>query len=846
MNNNNAPGQPGLSPRWTTSQKEGVGTSHNTSSRVWFTLSHGILDEIYYPRVDSACTRDMGMIVTDGKEFFSEEKRNATSKTRWMASGVPAFEIVNTCKEGRYEIHKQILSDPNRHVVLQQTQFIAKKGKIGDYHLYVLLAPHLHNFGEGNIAWLGDYKGIPMLMAERDGAGLALACSEPWLKRSAGFVGASDGWQDLHTHKKMEWEYERAEKGNVALTGEIPISSNNGKFLLALGFGRNAMEAAHRARASLIQGFDAAWKQYRREWETWQKTLRPLDSECASGGNLYRASTAIISTHEAEDFPGGTIASLSIPWGSAHGDNDIGGYHLVWPRDGYEACGAMIAAGAHGDARRALNYFEVTQEADGHWPQNMWLDGSKYWKGIQIDETAAPILLLDLARREHMLGNDGEMDRLWPMVRKAAIYIVKNGPATEQDRWEEDCGFSPFTLASVIAALLVAADLAPQYGEAELGEYLRQTADAWNDSIDDWIYATNTELARKTGVEGYYIRITPTPLNCVTSPDQEMVSVKNRPEENSRIPASQLVSPDALALVRFGLRPADDPRILNTIKVIDSMLKIETPGGPSWHRYNNDGYGEHEDGAAFDGVGIGRAWPLLTGERAHYELAAGNKKEAQRLMSAMEAFADQHGMIPEQIWDSADILKRELFFGRPSGSARPLVWAHAEYIKLLRSLKDGCVFDQPPQTVRRYLEKKVRSAFAVWRFSCQSRTIRQGRRLRIETVSPARVHWTDDNWTSASDVSTRDTGFGIHVADLPTEQMPLGAKIIFTFFWPDSNRWEGINFTAEIVADSSAEPAKPKTEKNRDGAKRNSTSTPKIPDPILGKFRATQLSKQER
>ncbi len=189
--------RPGIPPRWTSSAKSGVGTALSAASRVWFTLSHGILNEVYYPRVDQACTRDMGLLVTDGQDFFSEEKRHANHEVEYLAEGVPAYRLINTCRQGRYRIEKEVLTDPERDVVLQHTRFVPLEGALSDYHLYVLLAPHLANHGSGNTAWLGDYKGVPMLFAQRAGTALALASSAPWLKRSAGFVGESDGWQDL-------------------------------------------------------------------------------------------------------------------------------------------------------------------------------------------------------------------------------------------------------------------------------------------------------------------------------------------------------------------------------------------------------------------------------------------------------------------------------------------------------------------------------------------------------------------------------------------------------------------------------------------------------------------------
>ncbi len=792
------PGWPGSEPRWTSSAKSGVGTSLNSLSRVWFTISHGILNEVYFPRLDLACIRDMGLIVTDGRVFFSEEKRHAASSVSYLTEGVPAFRLENTCKQGRYKIVKEIVADPKRDVVLQQTLFMPLQGGLNDYHLYVLLSPHLGNGGSENTAWSGKYKGIPMLFAQRDSFALALACSSPWLKRSAGFVGVSDGWHDLIQHKEMMWTYERAENGNVALTAEMDIVSSGGGFLLALGFGRNAAEAGNRVRASLIEGFDAAKTDYIREWRAWQQALALRDETMSDQHNLYRVSTAVLRTHEANNFPGGVIASLAIPWGFAKGDDDLGGYHLVWPRDLAEAAGGLLAAGSPEDVRRILSYLQATQEDDGHWPQNMWLDGSRYWPGIQIDETAFPILLVDLARREEVLGED-DVEKLWPMVRNATGFIVRNGPVTQQDRWEEDPGYSPFTLAVEIAALLAAADLAEANNEPALAAFIRQTADAWNSGIERWIYVRKTEIAKKVGVEGYYVRIAPPETADAASPSGGFVPIKNRPPGQSNLPAAQIVSPDALALVRFGLRAPDDPKILNTVRVIDELLKVETPFGSAWHRYNDDGYGEHEDGSPFDGTGVGRLWPLLTGERAHYELAAGNKIEAERLMKVMAAFANEGGMIPEQIWDSRDIPERELFFGRPSGSGMPLVWAHAEYIKLLRSLRDSRVFDTPPQTLERYVKNKTESALVIWSFNHKCRTIPQSMSLRIELLGPATVHWSHDGWSEAHDTQTKDSGLGLHYADLQTERISAGTSVMFTFYWIEADRWEGIDFEIKVL-----------------------------------------------
>lgn len=775
-------GYPGISPRWTSSAKTGVGTALSRYSRIWFTFSHGILNEIYYPRLDQACIRDFGFLVTDGERFFSEEKRHTHSQFSFASPGIPAFRLLNTCIKCSYQIQKEIVTDPQREVLLQRIRFKSTLDSLPGYHLYALLAPHLGNRGLDNSAWVDDYKGIPMLLAEGNGSAVALACSTPWLKRSAGYVGFSDGWQDISQHKRMAWQFDRAENGNVALTGEIDITGGN-TFSLALGFGRTWSEAAQRARASLNDGFDKAWQKYVEGWQDWQNELLALE-EIETHPKIYRTSTTVLRTHEAKSFPGGVIASLSLPWGDSKGDDDMGGYHLVWPRDLVETAGGFLAAGAHLEAIRILNYLQSTQEADGCWPQNMWLDGVPYWHGIQMDETAFPILLVDLCWRENAIQTN-ELRRYWQMVRKAAGYLVRNGPVTSQDRWEEDAGYSPFTLAVEIAALLAAADIAEEETESATAQLLRETADAWNANIERWTFVTDTDLTKNYGVSGYYVRIAPPEVGETGSLTEEFIPIKNHPPGISSLPAIHMVSPDSLALVRFGLRAANDPRILDTIKVIDAMLKFETQHGPSWYRYNDDGYGEHADGRPYDGTGIGRPWPLLTGERAHYEIAAMHQDKAVRLLQAMEAFANPGEMLPEQIWDGEDIPERGLISGQATGSAMPLVWAHAEYIKLCRSLKEGKVYDMPPQTVKRYIQEGRKAKYALWKFNQKRHSIPSGTILRVGLLFPATIRWKIEGQPGIFEVNNRTTNLDFFIADIPTDQLPTGKTVIFQIDVPD-------------------------------------------------------------
>lgn len=795
--NSTAPGAPGISPRWTSSAKSGLGKSFDDLSSVIFTISHGIIDEIYYPREDIANTRDMEFIVTDGNDFFSEEKRDTHHSVKWLADGVPAFKIVNTCKENRYTIEKEIITDPSRETVLQRVKFKPrKKGQASKYKLFLLLFPHMNGRGENNDGWIADYKGIPMLFANRAGITLAVAVFySRFLKRSVGYVGESDGLTDLKQHKNLEWQYTTAHNGNIALAAEIDISKTQ-EFVIAISFGSKEEDAAHHAWASLLDGYDTAREAYINGWKKFQKQLHSLKSDRNAIGKNLKSSAAVLNIHQSKIFPGGVVASLSIPWGETKGDDDEAGYHLVWPRDLVETSGGFLALNSKKQVLQILNYLMTTQEDDGRWSQNLWLSGSPHWVGLQMDEIALPVILLDKCHHIKQIGAD-RLKRYWPGIKKALSFLVLNGPSTQQDRWEEQPGLTAFTLATEITALLSAAHLFEIDEEMEMAQYCRETADYWNDEIENWTYVTDTPLSKEVGVDGYYMRVNPTQDTAETIKNNTTY-LQNKNDENGKLQLWELVCVDALALVRFGLRAPDDPKILNTIKVIDAKLKVETPNGPCWYRYTNDGYGEDKNGNTFpqNGYGIGRAWPLLAGERAHYEIAAGNIEGAKEILKSMDRFAN-NGLLPEQIWDTDDIAEKGLFFGRHSGSAMPLVWAHSEYIKLCYSIKEKKIFDMSLHTTERYIKKKIKSQFVVWRFSWPCKMIPKGKNLRIEVLAEAIVRWSADKWKTTHDIETRDTNLGIHVADIDLKNTDTD-KIYFTFFWKNTNNWENHNFNIPV------------------------------------------------
>ena len=597
--------------------------------------------------------------------------------------------------------------------MLQRVRFVPLQGTLADFRLYVLLAPHLANRGSGNTAWVGDYKGTPMLFAERDSFALALGVLGA-VARPIGRVRrhVSDGWQELQANKRLLRTYQRAENGNVALTGEVDLRASDGAFVLALGFGPTAMEAGQHALISLLEDFDRTKAAYvaggrpgTRRSEAAPPRRRRAD-RCITSARRCCARTNR-NAWKAASSPAcrsrGASPRATTTWAAI---TSCG--RGIWSRPP----AGFLAVGARHEARRVLRYLQVTQEPDGHWSQNMWLDGTPYWHGIQMDETALPILLVDLAAREGVL--DAERARC----------VLADGAArrrVSRPQWSRQ----PAGSLGGGSGLLAVHDRRRNRraaGRRRPGRRGRRTRrprricgkrpTPGTPASNDGCMSTGTALAQQHGVDGYYVRVAEPDRADAASPCHGFVPIKNRPPDQSTGPAALMVSLDALAFVRFGLRAPDDPRIVNTVKVIDATLKVDTPHGPAWHRYQGDGYGEHADGAPFDGTGIGRAWPLLTGERAHYELAAGRPRAAEQLAQALEAFAGDSGLLPEQIWDSADIPERELFLGHASGSAMPLVWAHAEYLKLCRSLRDGEVFDRPPQTVQRYLGNKAATSRA--------------------------------------------------------------------------------------------------------------------------------------
>ncbi len=777
-----APANAAREPVWASARKDVVGTALGTS-RVWFTLAQGMISEVYYPRIDIPQIRDLGFIIADDAGFWCELRRLGRYFVEWAEDDIPAATL--THHHPRFTFVLRVCTDPGRDVLLLDYELSGDEALLP----YVLLAPRLGEDSDNNRAWAEDWHGHPTLWAEQGPFGLALLARDAHGRfhskvQSVGEVGTSDLWQDFNRNGRMAWSYASAGPGEVALAAVLGRRGT-----LAIGFSSSKEAAATLALSSLMAGFDTAWNAYLDGWRQWRKQQSwrahlPASLTTAQTRLLAR-SAAVLKSHEDRTYRGALVASLAVPWGETN--HSRGGYHLVWARDLVESAGALIALGALDAARDVLAYLAATQQGDGHWLQNQWLGGTPFWQGVQLDESAFPVLLAAALQEKNGLGGLPVQD----MVMRALGFIVREGPVTGQDRWEEDAGINAFTLAVTISALVEGAAMLEGYA----ADAALMVADDWNAHIESWCWAEGTPLCERLGVSGYYLRAAPADILIHHGAKHEVPLIKNRAQDCD-LEADEQIATGFLQLVRYGLRDAHDPRIVDSVKAMDLLLKTETPKGPVWHRYNNDGYGEHTDGSPFDGTGHGRGWPLLTGERGHYALLAG--EDVMPYLSSMAAMTGSGGLLPEQVWDSAPIPQYGLEPGRPSGSAMPLVWAHAEYIKLCLSSAHGRPVDAPSRTWQRYGGRRPRPGFVLWRVRHPRHRLRAGQELRFLLEAPALIHWGVNGWHNAQDSATEDWALG-HVTRLATASMKPGETLQFTFYWTEAGHWEGRDFSIDII-----------------------------------------------
>jgi glucoamylase len=683
-----APGYPGEAADWSPGDKDGFGTAIGAlDSKVWYTLNDGVLSEVYAPRIDTPSSRDTQLVVTDGATF-AEREDEATDHTVELADPrALVYRQVNTAQSGRYRITKTYATDPDRSAVLVDVRFESLDGQ--PYQVYVL-----HDVGLGLNANDDTGRSAGGRLLATDGAlSSAVVASSGLSDTSSGYLGRSDGWGDLSGDFVLNDHWDATTPGNVVQIGRTGLTGlgNGQELTLALGFATTEDDATQVADAALDRGFDSAQDAYAEGWHDYLDGLAPVPNSAGQWRTEYDVSEMVLAASEDKTFRGGFVASPGKPWAWANELQQFPVYHEVWSRDLYQIASGLQAMGDVAAANRALDYlWTVQQRPDGSFPQNSRLDGEPVFGGLQLDEVALPIVLA------WQLDRTGRED--WNRVRLSADFLAATGPRTDQERWENLAGYSPNTIAAEISGLVTAADIARVNGDAARTDTYLATADMWRDGLAGWTVTTNGPLSS----EPYYLRITDD--GNANAGTQIQIA-----DGGPLIDQRRVLDPSFLDLVRLGVVDAADPAILNTLALIDAELGYDTANGRFWHRSSFDGYGEKADGSQWEpvepasGETIGRGWPLLTGERGEYELAAGMSAQ-ERLDTVARSADDRSYFLPEQVWDDQPPSAEGSPFvpGEPTFSATPLAWTHAGFIRLAHAIDAGRPVDTPNAVACRY------------------------------------------------------------------------------------------------------------------------------------------------
>jgi len=725
------------------------GAAPGPRSKLWYTLVDGALSEVFFPTLDRVALHELRFFASAGGAPPVDDAADGQHAITWLSPGIPAFKVDSTHHE--YRLTKEFFSDPEENALLISATFTPE---LPDVRLYMQASAHWAPGSEGNFGQVLDTHPPALLLRQQD---VWMCIVGPFSKATVGYFRSSDLQIDLNdADGYLTYTYERAGPGNVAGGAEIGIRA--GSFQIAIGFAHSRADAEEVARSVLQKGASNVRYAFERAWMTLPDLPQALAKVSGDEGMLARASLAVLRCMEDKSHAGAFVASPAAPWGeSNHNGNQI--YHLVWPRDLCRIATALLDAGDEKAALRAFRHLESRQRADGAWFQNWFMDGTPHWTSTELDQVALPILLA------WRLGVAGCLDHdpYSVMVRPAAQFIIREGPLTQLDRWEDLGGLSPSTLAACIAALIVAAEFAHDAGEHVAAGHLRAVADYWNDRVEAWCCTS----------AGHYLRL-------AGDPDHK--------------PTVGAVAPEFLELVRYGLRRPKDERVLRSLQSVDAALKANLPAGPSWRRYAGDMYGEHEDGLQWDGSGRGRPWPVLTGERArHFHLMG---LPAAELVKTIEGFAGPGLMLPEQVWDQPDIPSRGLYTGKATGSVAPLGWAHAEYLELLVMVALAGFPDLVLPARRRYTEGQPQEPAFVWSHRHQITKLAAGRRLKVQLPRPGAVHYTFDDWKTFSEAEAVDTTLGVWVAEIPANKLASGSDFSWTAHYVTG--WEGKNYSLKV------------------------------------------------
>ena len=684
-----APGAPGEAADWSPGDKDGFGTAIGAlDSTVWYTLNDGVLSEVYAPRIDTPSSRDTQLVVTDGATFTDREDEATEHRVELVDPRALVYRQVNTATSGRYRITKTYTTDPARSAVLVDVQFESLDGQ--PYQVFVR-----HDAALGLNANDDTGRSASGGLLATDGVlSSAVLVSDGFSRTTSGYLGRSDGYDDLSGDHVLDDTHDAAaDRGNVVQLGQTGLTGlgDARHMTLALGFGATEDDAAAVAGAALGTGFDAGLAAYVAGWHGYLDSLAPVPASAEQWRTEYDVSAMVIAASEDKTFRGGFVASPGKPWAWANELQHFPVYHEVWSRDLYQHATALLAMGDTAAAERALDHlWTVQQRPDGSFPQNARLDGEAVFGGLQLDEVAFPIVLAS------QLGRTGPED--WAHVRLSADFLVATGPRTEQERWENLAGYSPATIAAEIAGLVTAADIARANDDPTRADTYLATADQWQRDLGRYTVTTNGPLS----TEPYYLRIT-------DNGDADTGVPIQISDGGPLVDQREVLDPSFLDAVRLGVVDAADPAVVNTLHLVDEQLGYDTANGRFWHRSSFDGYGEKADGSQWESVEpgsretIGRGWPLLTGERGEYELAAG--LGAQERLDAMARSADDSSyFLAEQVWDDQppSAAGSALVPGEPTFSATPLSWSHAGFIRLAQAIDAGHPIDTPQSVACRY------------------------------------------------------------------------------------------------------------------------------------------------
>jgi glucoamylase len=730
-----APGWPGALSHFDLARKDCLGTARNTTSKVWYTVANGVLSDVYYPTIDNTNVETLQYIVTDGSTFTDLQSRDMTSIAVALDSGGMTCRVTSTAKSGKYRLVTDYITDPGRNTLVMSTKLQVIVGT--GYQLYVRFDPTVNGnggggAGNGGADWAvtDTSSGHPVAVAydtntttqaaNRDYAQPVFAALDgPITQVSNGFANsASDGLTALDATHQLGPLNDKASNGNVVQVAQLRVgdgTGDGGKVELALGFGATQAEAVSAAQGSLAANFQQLRKAYEAGWAAYDSGLKAPPAKLPGIKNprmkelvaAYYLNANVIKASEDKTFPGAIVAGLASPWGQAVSAGDpsntyFGSYREVFARDLYEAWTGLMADGDFVTARDATRFlFERQQLPDGSMPRNSLVNGKQAPDsfGVQLDETSYPILMAaQLGLTDAGLYQNH--------IRPAANFVAAHGPSYGVERWEEQSGYSPSTIAAEIAGLLAAADLADANQDAVSARVWRAVADDYQRSLKGWTVTTNGALAAYP----YFIRLSKTG-------DPNAAISYNVGNGGPTLDQRSVIDAGFLELTRLGILAPSDADVTQSLPVVDATIMSDTASGPGWHRYNGDGYGDGStDGHPWapSGQGTGHVWPVLGAERAEQALQTEDSAYAITILDGMAKFASGVGLIPEQDWEfpalaaspyGTDPTLASIGFvnGKPAGSAAPLTWGAGAFVRLFNDIAAGHLIDQPANTVARYI-----------------------------------------------------------------------------------------------------------------------------------------------